>query len=353
MSSASVTLRLGAAAMIGLLLVGAVLGGLQRLGIAPAPELTSNAALSHGALMIGAWLGSVIALERAVALKTTIARCAPVFAAAGGLALLGGAERLGAALVWAAASAFVGAHLQLLQRQRAPHVVALLLAALAWWVGSSAYVFTAPVVEAAVSAAWFAFLILTIAAERLEMTRLKRRHPAAQPVFFAIVAALLAGVAASFAAPAAGGALFGASLIALALWLASQDIALVTIRQRGLPRYMAMALLAGYGWLVVGGAAWMAYALGHPAARDAALHALGLGFVFSMVMAHAPVILPAVAGLRLAFGVWFYAPLALLHASVLARLAWAQTPGATANAIALLLFALTVVGAGVAGQRRR
>lgn len=36
-----------------------------------------------------------------------------------------------------------------------------------------------------------------------------------------------------------------------------------------------------------------------------ALHALGLGFVFSMVMRHAPVILPAVARLRLSFGVAF------------------------------------------------
>jgi hypothetical protein len=30
--------------------------------------------------------------------------------------------------------------------------------------------------------------------------------------------------------------------------------------------------------------------------RDAALHGLGLGFLFSMMLGHAPVILPAVAG---------------------------------------------------------
>jgi hypothetical protein len=115
---------------------------------------------------------------------------------------------------------------------------------------------------------------------------------------------------------------------------------------------MAVALLAGYAWLALGGLAWAAMAAGL-AARDAALHAVGLGFVLSMVMAHAPVILPAVAGVRLAFGPWFYAPLALLHASLVLRLAVAPAAGATLNALALLLFALTVIGSALAGRRRR
>jgi hypothetical protein len=346
-------LRLAAAGVIGLILVAAVLGGLQRLGVAPAPALTANAALSHGALMIGAWLGTVIALERAVALKTALARSAPPLAAAGGLALLAGTDVTGAALLCAAATAFALAHVELLRRQRVPHVFVLALAALCWWGGNAAFAFAAPTAATPVLAAWFAFLVLTIAAERLELTRLKRRHVAAQPVFFAIVAALVAGVSAGFVWPAVGGMLFSAALVTLAIWLATQDVALVTIHQRGLPRYMAVALLAGYAWLAAGGVAWGATALGQAAARDTALHALGLGFVLSMVMAHAPVILPAVAGVRLAFGSWFYAPLALLHGSLLLRLAWAPAPGATLNALALLLFALTVIGSALAWRRRR
>ena len=345
-------LRLAAAGAIGLILVAAVLGGLQRVGVAPAAALTANAAVSHGALMIGAWLGTVIALERAVALKTALARIAPSLAAAGGLALLAGASLAGASLVWAAATAFALAHAELLRRQRAPHVVVLALAALCWWGGNAGFFFSAPALGPAVLGAWFAFLVLTIAAERLELSRLKRRHPAAQPAFFAIVAALAAGVAAGFAWPVAGGMLFGAALVTLALWLATQDVALVTIGQRGLPRYMAIALLAGYAWLAAGGLAWGAMAQGQVAARDTALHALGLGFVLSMVMAHAPVILPAVAGVRLAFGPWFYAPLALLHASLLLRLAWAPALGATLNALALLLFALTVIASALLWRRR-
>jgi hypothetical protein len=69
-----------------------------------------------------------------------------------------------------------------------------------------------------------------------------------------------------------------------------------------------------------------------------ALHALGLGFTFSMVIGHAPVIVPALAGVRLRFGAWFYAPLLLLHASLACRLFGAianpewRTLGAQLNA---------------------
>jgi hypothetical protein len=42
---------------------------------------------------------------------------------------------------------------------------------------------------------WFAFLVLTVAAERLEMTRLMRQRPGAARALHAIVAALLLGAA--------------------------------------------------------------------------------------------------------------------------------------------------------------
>jgi len=141
--------------------------------------------------------------------------------------------------------------------------------------------------------------------------------------------------------------------VLLAGWLASFDVVRHTWRERGPPRYIATALVAGYAWLAVGGVAWALTSLGQGSARDAALHALGLGFVLSMVMAHAPVILPALAGVRLAFGPWFYAPLALLHASLVLRLLGPAAAGATLNALALLLFALTVVASAAAHHRQR
>jgi len=52
---------------------------------------------------------------------------------------------------------------------------------------------------------------------------------------------------------------------------------------------------------------------------DAAVHAIALGFVFSMVFGHAPIILPAVLRVTLPYTRWFYLPLVLLHASLVVR----------------------------------
>ena len=113
---------------------------------------------------------------------------------------------------------------------------------------------------------------------------------------------------------------------------------------------MAVALWLGYGWLAFGGVAWLGMAFGCPG-REAAVHALGLGFVISMVMAHAPVILPALARVKLRFSAAFYAPLALLHLSLAWRLAVDLPSGALLNAAAFALFALTAAGAALAARR--
>ena len=52
---------------------------------------------------------------------------------------------------------------------------------------------------------------------------------------------------------------------------------------------------------------------------DAAIHAIAIGFVLSMIFGHAPIILPAVIGLRVGYSAAVYGPLALLHLSVLLR----------------------------------
>jgi len=94
--------------------------------------------------------------------------------------------------------------------------------------------------------------------------------------------------------PMRGGVLYGVALAAFAVWFGVFDIARRTALTHGLSRYMAVCLLCGYAWLGLAGVAWAGTAVGCPG-RDMALHALGLGFIMSMIMGHAPVILPAVA----------------------------------------------------------
>lgn len=332
-------------------LLAGIAGGLLRTGVV-VPGTAGSAWIGealqwHAALMICGFLGTVIGIERAVAVGLPTAFLAPVASGAGAVALLTGHGAAGQILFMLAGLVFVAVNGVVVRRQRAPHTVLLLVAALAWLAGSVAL--ARGDASSAPTAWWFAFLVLTIAAERLEMTRLMRRHPAATAAFHAIVALLLVGAAGTTVAPAAGGVVYGAALALLAGWLLRYDIARRTVHSHGLSRYMAVCLLAGYGWLLVAGAAWVAMALGQPV-RDIALHALGLGFVVSMVMGHAPVILPAVARVKMQFGPFFYLPLGVLHASLLLRLgaghivigllAW----GAVGNAAAIALFAATAVG---------
>jgi hypothetical protein len=347
------------AACVAASLLAGVLGGLLRVGVAlPATADAAwlgRGALAHAALMMCGFLGTVIGIERAVAAKRRGAWIAPLLSGLSAIALLAGDGSLAGGLLVAAASVFVAVNVLLWQRQAAPHTALLLASAVAWWIGN--LLFAAGASGAAVLPWWFAFLVMTIAAERLEMTRLMRRRPGPQGSLVGILAALALGAALCAWAPAAGGWIFGGALLALAAWLFAFDIARRTVRADGLSRYMAVCLLGGYAWLAIGGVAWAATASGFPA-RDAALHALGLGFIASMIMGHAPVILPAIARVKLLFGGFFYLPLAALHASLLLRLGgglfdfqW-RSQGALFNALALGLFALTVLGAAAAWRRR-
>lgn len=352
-AAAAASWRLAATLALALLaavsLLAAVAGGLLRAGVdwrwLQGTPVVAQAAGAHAALMLSGFLGTVIAVERAVAVRLRWAPASPVAAGLGCVALLSGQFSLGATLGVMAAGVSVAVHGVVLQRQRAPHTVLLLVAACAWLMGNFAFATGHAVADALPW--WFTLPVLTIAAERLELTRLTPRHAVAVPLLCVIVGVLLAGAALS-PYTAVGGVLFGLALVLLALWLGVFDIARRTVRAQGLPRYMAVCLLAGYAWLAVGGLAWKGMVLGD-AGRDLALHALGLGFIFSMVMGHAPVILPALLRVKLHFGLWFYAPLLVLHTSLLLRVlggpAWPalHRTGAVLNAGALVLFVAMVL----------
>ena len=79
-------------------------------------------------------------------------------------------------------------------------------------------------------------------------------------------------------------------------------------------------MLAGYAWLAVAGVAWtLAGVTTTPAAHDVVVHTIFLGFVMSMVLAHAPVILPAVLRRPVPYRPLLWAPLVVLHAALLVR----------------------------------
>jgi hypothetical protein len=345
--------------LVAVSLLAGIAGGLMRYGVvlpaAAEAAWLAHAAVAHAALMIGGFLGTVIGLERAVAVKLPAAFAAPFASGAGALCLLLGYPTAGAWLWVVAAVVFTAVNGVVVRRQSAAHTWLLLAGALAWLAGNLLFAFGAD--GGAVLPWWFGFLVMTIAAERLEMTRLMRRRPAAPWLLLAVLAVMVLGAGVSAISIELGGLMYGASLLLLAAWLVAFDIARRTILADGLSRYMAVCLLTGYGWLAVAGAAWAGMAVGLPL-RDVALHALGLGFIFSMIMGHGPVILPAIAQVKLQFSGFFYVPLLALHLSLAFRLAWGAVEpqlrgaGALYNSLAIALFAATVAGAAVAWRIR-
>lgn len=300
-------------------LLGGLWAGLIRIGW-PLPVLQPALPLAHGPLMVSGFLGTLISLERAVALGRPAAYAVPLAAGLGGLALLLGipspaAPALitlgGLGLTAIFASAFTG--------HPAFHILVMAIGAAAWLAGGALWLTGTPIYGAV---SWFgAFLVLTIVGERLELSRLARPAPWSRASFLALVALYLAGLLLTLRAPQNGARLEGMAMLGLALWLLRFDIARYTVRQPGLPRFIAVSLFSGYGWLGVAGVLWIVFggAIAGPF-YDAMLHALFLGFVFAMIFAHAPIILPAVLGGAAPYRADFYAPLALLNLSLVVRL---------------------------------
>lgn len=312
--------RMPLVALAMLSLAAGVWGGLLRLPLnLPLVVEHANWITFHGPLMVCGFLGTVIGLERAVGLNQLWPYAAPILTGAGAMVVAGGVQGpAGAALITAGSVFYVGIALRIIQLQRSNFTLVMGLGAVAWLVGNLLWVRGWPFPQ--LVPWWMAFLVLIIVGERLDLSRFQRQERLAQPLLFVALGLFLAGVLSSTVSQTVGRQLTGTGLVALASWLGRFDIARRSLRQTGLPRYMAVCLLVGYVWLAIAGVLLAAFPTQDTGGRyDAALHALFLGFVFSMIFGHAPIIFPAVLQRPVAFHPRFYVHLALLHGALLLR----------------------------------
>lgn len=341
----------------GLCLLAGLDASLLLLGL-PAPVSLARLADLHGILMVLGFLGTLIALERAVALRQGWAALAPASLGLGGLALLTPAPLVvGQALLVTGCLALAAVYAALWRRAREVTVLVQLLAAIL--AGCAVVLWSRT--DVAVVLPWLvSFLVLTIAAERAELARLAMPSGAGEQLLV-LAGILTVGVVLSLLWPPVGGPVFGLGLLAITVWLSRHDVARRLIHSTGLPRFSSAALLAGYGWLGLAGALWALGAVpgagggplaNHPAAYDTVIHATFLGFAISMVMAHAPVILPAVLSVRLPYRPVLWAPLVVLHTGLLVRVGGnllgggdpgVYQAGSVLTIVAVLLLALTAL----------
>jgi hypothetical protein len=351
----------------GLSLLAAIDAGLFRIGW-PFPLVQPELPLAHGPLMVCGFLGTLISLEKAVALGKRWAYLGVVATAAGGIGLAAATHAtLPRVLFFLGSLGLASVSARFLTRHRTDANACVLAGAALWSFGCALFLLGWPVF--AVAPAWMGFLLLTIAGERLELNRLLRPSRASRAAFFLAVGLALAAIVLAAAGFVRGGEvalleegarytsilfdralrLLGSSSVAIGLWLLSNDMARIAWKKPGLSRYMAISLLAGYVWLTISGALSMFHgAVVAGEAYDAVLHSFFLGFVFSMIFAHGPVILPAILSRTLEFHPVFYVPLVLLHAGLLLRmlgdltdLDWPRPWGGLLNALAIVTFLLT------------
>ncbi len=310
----------------------------------PAPVTAERLPEIHGPLMVLGFVGTLIALERAVALRRPGGFAAPALLAAGSLSLLSPLPMpWGQTLLVLGSAGLAAVYVPLWRRQEDDAVLVqavgamLALGATVLWLRGEEIPRLLP---------WLVgFVVLTIAGERLELARLQigeRRAAWLVGLSGGLVVATAAATVQPGLVP-----LLGAALLGLVGWLAASDVARRTIRSTGLPRFTAACLLLGYGWLAVTGGIWLlaGEVLTGPG-YDAAVHATFLGFTISMILAHAPVILPAVLRRPLPYHPAMAWVAAALHGGLVVRLwlgdalGWADAwrTGAFVTVLALLAF---------------
>lgn len=338
-----------------LLLAGAALAlatgvyaGLVRIGTGLPPAIDPTA---HGPLMVAGFLATLVGLERAVAVQgQPWAYAAPGFGVAGTISLLAGLPAevsitafLASAFVLLVATArLFWLHPALFTATMCAGAVALYAGHLSWLLGSQNHL---------VASLWMGFLVATVAGERLELSRVRPKPKWAESSFGFLLCLFAFALLEGGLSTTSGARTMGASLLGLSVWLVYFDLARQTIRHPGQPRFVSWALLSGFAWL--GCAGVLAIASGATAAGpryDAILHSVFVGFVFAMVFAHAPVILPSVLFLRVPFSPYFYVGLVLLEVSVAARVAgdlwwlpWLRQWGAWGHVVAIVVFVATLV----------
>lgn len=346
-------LRIGLLALGGASLLGGLNAALVALGVW-APVNHPRFSDIHGMVMTLGFMGTVIALERAQSLRQPWAYLTPATLGTAAIALLAGQVFLGQLLLIQGAALLCSVYLALWRRAPLPLIIIQVGSALMMLLAASFWL-VFDITELIMFLA--SYLVLTIASERAELAALTIKNASLILGLFTMPLTLLPVISLFWPSAAR---LFGITLILLAAWLLRADVVRKMLRATGLLRYNAAALGSGYLWLIAAGSVW---AFGgkiiEGPAYDLTIHATFLGFGVSMIMAHAPIIFPAVISRPLPYRSILWLPLAVLHVGLVIRFigyfahndaVWHT--GAIINVTALLIFVVSASSLVIVSSRR-
>ena len=272
-------------------LLGGISGGWIRLGspIIPIPESGVN----HGLLMVGGFLGTLISIERAMVMKKKAWLFIPFLSGISAIFFMIGEAQAGM-IALLAGSLGLSAIMQV-QVIRHTHFdsILLYLGAVSWFVGNFfAWHFG---MIAAGSSWWIGFLLFTIVGERLELSQFLPVPSWSKKALGALLGLFFIGLTLPF--HGWGNEVMGLAVLLISVWLLVFDMAKVAARKKAQFRYIGVGLRLGYLWLGAQGLILLLME-SHPLFYDLVLHTFFLGFTFSMIWAHAPIIFPTIFGIR-------------------------------------------------------
>lgn len=268
------------------LLVGTV-GGWIRLGYVALP--IASAAMSHGLLMVGGFMGTLICLERCMVMKNKAWLIAPFLGLVATGLFISGREELGMYfLTVESVGLFLVMYIQTL-KYKLTELVVMCVGSICWLIGNILVIKTGFVPVA--TTWWIGFVLLTIVGERLEFGKFLPNPRWSKALLYTILTMFFVGLIVPF--HEGGNWIMGMCAITMGLWLLRFDMARISVLKEGYHRYIGLGLIIGYVWLVMFGLVLCLLA-SHPYFYDLFLHTFFLGFAFSMIWAHAPIILPTV-----------------------------------------------------------
>jgi hypothetical protein len=270
----------------------------------------------HGAIMVGGFLGTLIALEKIIPLKKKSLYLIPVLNALSVVFFFSGQPKLSIYILVISSTSLSFVFLYYFRKQRTIIYVLMLLGSICWLTGNILLLtkFFYPLAFPW----WAAFALFIIAAERLELMKFLPVSQLRKNIFVLLLLCFIIGVLLSF--HGTGNLICGLALIGTSLWLIQNDVIGINIKKSGILKFVAISLCTGYLALLMTGIfffslsdQWLTY--------DAIVHSFFLGFVFSMIFAHGPMILPGIMGISITpFNKILYLWLALLQASWLVRI---------------------------------
>lgn len=274
-------------------------------------------AVHHGVTMVGGFLSTLIAFEKVIPLKQKIYYGIPVLNALSILVVVPALHNVGLVFLFAGAAGLLLIFGKYMKQQ--PQDLSnqlMIVGSLLLLIGHALLINTHFYPSSVLW--WMGFILFVVTAERLELSKFlpvtKRTKTVLVVLLFLFPLGLL------LPHHSIGKYISGSSLIGIGIWMLRHDIIRIGLKKSGLTRYNSIALLAGNIWLMITGLLMIALKDDALFGYDSLVHVFFIGYVFTMIFAHGPIILPGVLGLIYKpYHPILYVWLVSLHISLLIR----------------------------------